>query len=141
MIALLFKIIVWTIKLSILLTFGGLYCCFQLFIIIIKIPYKFLLWVGNLITNNIFKNHNYQSRNKCSDVKQNTNIDNNDSTKLTNLSKEKTWNEVEFEKEAALWGLSKEERRIAKEERMTPAEFIEAEERTDDELLTDEWEK
>ena len=49
---------------------------------------------------------------------------------------------------ATLWnavceelGLSEEDRRIAKEERMTPAEFIEAEEYDDDELLKDEWER
>lgn len=55
--------------------------------------------------------------------------------------KELSWKEEEFEREADLWGLSKEERRIAKEERMTPAEFIEAEEYDDDELLKDEWER
>jgi len=56
-------------------------------------------------------------------------------------SKEKiSWREEEFEREANLWGLSKEDRRIAKEERMSPADFIEAEERDDDELFTDEWE-
>lgn len=45
-----------------------------------------------------------------------------------------------FEKEAKLWSLSEEDKRIAKEERMSPADFIEAEERDDDELVTDEWE-
>ena len=47
----------------------------------------------------------------------------------------------EFEREAKLWGLSEEDRRITKEEKMTPAEFIEAEEYDDDELLKDEWER
>lgn len=51
-----------------------------------------------------------------------------------------SWKEEEFEREADLWGLSKEDRGIAKEERMSPADFIEAEERDDDELFTDEWE-
>ena len=51
------------------------------------------------------------------------------------------WEEEKFEREADLWGLSEEDRRIAKEERMTPAEFIEAEEYDDDELLKDEWER
>ena len=46
-----------------------------------------------------------------------------------------------FDKEAKLWGLSEEDKRIAKEERMTPADFVEAEERDDDELITDEWEE
>ncbi len=49
-----------------------------------------------------------------------------------------SFKEEEFEKEAELWGLSEEDKRIAKEERMTSAEFIEAEERDDDELFTDE---
>ena len=62
---------------------------------------------------------------------------------IKNKKKEKrlSWKEEEFEREADLWGLSKEDRRIAKEERMTPAEFIEAEEYDDDELLKDEWER
>ena len=46
----------------------------------------------------------------------------------------------DFDREADLWGLSKEDRRIAKEERMSPADYIEAEERDDDVLDTDEWE-
>ena len=46
----------------------------------------------------------------------------------------------EFERDAKLWNLSEEDKRIAKEERMSPADFIEAEERDDDELITDEWE-
>lgn len=33
------------------------------------------------------------------------------------------------------------DKRITKEERMSPADFIEAEERDDDELITDEWEE
>jgi len=45
----------------------------------------------------------------------------------------------DFDKEADLWGLSEEDIRIAKEERMSPAEFVEAEERDDDVLDTDEW--
>lgn len=49
-----------------------------------------------------------------------------------------SFKEEKFEKEAELWGLSEEDKRIAKEERMTSAEFIEAEERDDDELFTDE---
>lgn len=62
-------------------------------------------------------------------------------SKHTNNKKELSWREKEFEKEADLWGLSKEDRRLAKEEGMTPAEFIEAEEYEDDELLLDEWER
>lgn len=54
---------------------------------------------------------------------------------------ELSWEEKKFEEEADLWGLSEEDRRIAKQERMTPAEFVEAEEYDDDELLLDEWER
>ena len=43
-----------------------------------------------------------------------------------------------FDKAANLWGLSNEEKEIAKQEGMSAADFIEAEERDDDELLTDE---
>lgn len=57
----------------------------------------------------------------------------NDSTK--GLS----WKEREFEKKAKLWGLTKEDKRIAKQERMSPADFVEAEERDNDDLFTDEW--
>ena len=57
-----------------------------------------------------------------------------------NNNKCTSYKEVKFNKEADLWGLSKEDRRIAKKERMSPADYIEAEERDDDELFTDEWE-
>jgi len=55
--------------------------------------------------------------------------------------KAKTWREEEFDREAELWGLSEEDKKIAREEGMTPADFIEAEEYDDDELLLDEWER
>lgn len=56
-----------------------------------------------------------------------------------NIEKSKlSWEEEQFEKEAKLWGLSESDKRIAKQERMSPADFIEAEERDDDELLTDD---
>ena len=49
----------------------------------------------------------------------------------------KTYKDIEFDKEAELWGLSKEDKRIAKEERMSPADYIEAEEYDDDNLDID----
>lgn len=52
--------------------------------------------------------------------------------------KKKYYEKSDFDKEADLWGLSKEDRRIAKEERMSPAEYVEAEERDDDNLDTDD---
>ena len=67
------------------------------------------------------------------------------SFKKTNVKSNKVvkrnYKDEEFDKEAELWGLSEEDKRIAKEERMSPADFIEAEERDDDELITDEWEE
>ena len=43
-----------------------------------------------------------------------------------------------FDKEADLWGLSQEDRKRAREEGFSPADYVEAEERDDDELLDDE---
>ncbi len=51
-----------------------------------------------------------------------------------------TCKDDDFDKQAKLWGLSKEDKRIAKEERMSPADYVEAEENDDDELIKDEWE-
>lgn len=64
----------------------------------------------------------------------------NNSTFKSNSNKnKKSWKEKEFDKQADLWGLSKEDRRIAKQERMSPADYVEAEESDDDELLKDDW--
>lgn len=50
-----------------------------------------------------------------------------------------TYEEKEFENEAKLWGLSESDKKLAKQERMSPADFVEAEERNDDVLDTDEF--
>lgn len=70
----------------------------------------------------------------------NTNYSHTKNDSKAKKTQKLSWQEEEFEREADLWGLSQEDRRIAKEERMSPADFIEAEERDDDELFTDEWE-
>lgn len=58
--------------------------------------------------------------------------------KTTKSQKQKTsWRDKEFDKEARLWGLSKEDKKIAKEERMSPADYVEALENDDDELDED----
>ena len=75
----------------------------------------------------------FESYNKYSNKK-------NSNKKRKNKVIDVSWKEKEFNKEADLWGLSKEDRRIAREERMSPADYVEAEERDDDELVTDEWE-
>ncbi len=54
-----------------------------------------------------------------------------------NNNKKTSWKEDEFEKEANILGLSKEDKRIAKEEGMNPSDYIEAEENDDDELDED----
>lgn len=61
------------------------------------------------------------------------------SPKVKSYSKKKV-KQSSFDRQADFWGLSKEDRKIAKQERMSPADYIEAEERDDDELDTDEWE-
>lgn len=55
-------------------------------------------------------------------------------------NKKDSWRDEQFEREAKLWGLSDKDKDFAKKEGMSPADFIEAEERDDDELFTDEWE-
>lgn len=54
-----------------------------------------------------------------------------------NNNKKTSWKEDEFEKEANILGLSKEDKRIAKEEGMNPSDYIEAEENDDDVLDED----
>lgn len=54
-----------------------------------------------------------------------------------NNYKKTSWKEDEFEREANILELSKEDKRIAKEERMSPLDYIEAEENDDDELDED----
>lgn len=49
-----------------------------------------------------------------------------------------SWKEAEFNKQADLWNLSPYERKIAKQERMSPTDYIEAEERDDDNLDIDD---
>lgn len=50
-------------------------------------------------------------------------------------------NKSVFEQESELWGLSKEDIKRAKEERVSPADYVEAEEYDDDNLDLDEWER
>lgn len=52
-----------------------------------------------------------------------------------------SYKDLKFDNEAKLWGLSEEDKKIAKKERMSPADFIKAEETDDDELIYNEWEK
>lgn len=54
-----------------------------------------------------------------------------------NKESTKSYKDIEFDKEAELWRLSKIDKRIVKEERMSPTDYIEAEEYDDDNLDTD----
>ena len=54
------------------------------------------------------------------------------------FDKKKSFFSSSFDKEARLWGLSQEDRQRAREEGFSPADYVEAEERDDDELLDDE---
>lgn len=55
--------------------------------------------------------------------------------KKTNKNKRKIY---EYDKENNIWHLSEEDKNIAKNERMSYADYIEAEERDDDNLDTDD---
>ena len=58
--------------------------------------------------------------------------------KPTTTTKKINNKESSFDKEAKLWGLTEEDKRIAKEERLSPADYIEAEERDNDDLIDDD---
>lgn len=103
---------------------------------IVALIFHLIKGIVNLILNKNSK--------KTANLKSNIEfVDYNfEKSKVNNKSKNKSsWFDNKFEKEADFWGLSKEDRRIAKEERMSPADFIEAEEYDDDELFKDEWER
>lgn len=108
------------------------YYIFILMIDMAKLVCYFIIWLFQVIYN-IFSKKKIHINFPESSFKK-TNVKSNKVVK-------RNYKDEEFDKEAKLWGLSEEDKRIAKEERMTPADFIEAEERDDDELITDEWEE
>lgn len=108
------------------------YYIFTLMIDIAKLVSYFIIWLFQVIYN-IFSKKKMHINFPESSFKK-TNVKSNKIVK-------RNYKDEEFDKEAELWGLSEEDKRIAKEERMSPADFIEAEERDDDELITDEWEE
>lgn len=97
-----------------------------------KLVCYFIVWLFQVIYN-IFSKKKMHINFPESSFKK-TNVKSNKAVK-------RNYKDEEFDKEAELWGLSEEDKRIAKEERMSPADFVEAEERDDDELITDEWEE
>lgn len=108
------------------------YYIFILMIDIAKLVCYFIVWLFQVIYN-IFSKKKIHINFPESSFKK-TNVKSNKVVK-------RNYKDEEFDKEAELWGLSEEDKRIAKEERMSPADFVEAEERDDDELITDEWEE
>lgn len=112
--------------------FVVLYYTFILMIDMSKLACYLIIWLFQIIYNIFSKNKIHinfpESSFKETKVKPDKTVKRN-------------YKDEEFEREAELWGLSEEDKRIAKEERMSPADFVEAEERDDDELITDEWEE
>lgn len=107
------------------------YYIFVLMIDMAKLVSYFIVWLFQVIYN-IFSKKKIHINFPGSSFKK-TNVKSNKVVK-------RNYKDEEFDKESELWGLSEEDKIIAKEERMSPADFIEAEER-DDELITDEWEE
>lgn len=107
------------------------YYIFILMIDMAKLVCYFIVWLFQVIYNTFSKKKIHINFPESSFKK--TNVKSNKVVK-------RNYKDEEFGKEAELWELSEEDKRIAKEERMSPADFIEAEERDDDELITDEWE-
>lgn len=108
------------------------YYIFILMIDMAKLVCYFVVWLFQVIYN-IFSKKKMHINFPESSFKK-TNVKSNKIVK-------RNYKDEEFDKEAELWGLSEEDKRIAKKERMSPADFIEAEERDDDELIIDEWEE
>ncbi len=108
------------------------YYIFILMIDMAKLVCYFIVWLFQIIYNIFSKKKIHINFPEASFKK--TNVKSNKAVK-------RNYKDEEFDKEAELWGLSEEDKRIAKEERMSPADFVEAEERDDDELITDEWEE
>lgn len=107
------------------LTFYLIYIFIKIIIIIFECIINLIL---GLFTNNSTKHH----KEIYITPKENTKKNNTNNKKDT-----KSYKDIEFDKEAELWGLSKEDKKIAKEERMSPADYIEAEEYDDDNLDID----
>lgn len=110
------------------------YYIFILMIDVVKLVYYFIVWLFQVIYN-IFSKKKMHINFPESSFKK-TNVKSNIVVKRNYKDEDE-----EFDKEAALCGLPEEDKRIAKEEGMSPADFVEAEERDDDELITDEWEE
>ena len=88
------------------------YYIFILMIDMAKLVYYFIVWLFQVIYN-IFSKKKIHINFPESSFKK-TNVKSNKVVK-------RNYKDEEFDKEAKLWGLSEEDKRIAKEERMSPA--------------------
>lgn len=130
----LFKILVYMFMIPIYITIYIFYFCFLFMFYIFKFTFWILETIFNIIIS-IFVPKSIRRVNTTTYYQPNYN---KSKSKVIDLTEDEY--DEKFEKEAKLWSLSEEDKRIAKQERMSPADFIEAEERDDDELVTDEWE-
>ena len=111
-------------------------CIFQIIFLPFEIFYLLLVFFAKIIFYIIaspFYLFGLLPRNRSTSITRNTKITN----KVKNNTNKKN-TKSDFDKEVELWNLSEEDKKIAKEERMSPAEYIEAEERDDDNLDTDD---
>ena len=91
------------------------YYIFILMIDMTKLVCNLIIWLFQTIYN-IFSKKKIHINFPESSFKK-TNVKSNKVVK-------RNYKDEEFDKEAKLWGLSEEDKRIAKEETMTPADFI-----------------
>lgn len=132
----LYYLIVWPLYFYYYLFKFFIYAIYYTFLI----SYYACVFVFRLIINIIAMIIGFTSSNNQNNYNSHTTYYNT-SNKKNKKIKEASWKEKNFEKESKLWGLSNEDKRIAKQERMSPADYIEAEEYDDDELLKDDWDR
>ena len=130
----LFKILVYMLMIPLYITLYIFYFGFLFMFYIFKFAFSIFETLINIIVS-IFVPKRIRRVNTTKYYQPKSN---NPKRKIIYL-RENEYDE-KFENDAKLWSLSETDKRIAKQERMSPADFIEAEERDDDELVTDEWE-
>jgi len=121
--------------------------CFYMLYIVIMLSLYFLqviIYIVNFIIAFVIelitkKRYSNNMKKPTINIKNFTTTKNSSPKRQNTKIFDTSYEEKKFEEEAELWGLSEEDKRIAKQERMSPADFIEAEERDDDLLDTDEF--
>ena len=115
-------------------------CLYQL--IILPFQVMFLAWNFTITTIKVIfeltiKFYLYCIKNISELIKDTSSLSSKKKNN-NNYNKKTIIKESQFDKEAKLWELTKEDKRIAKEERLSPADYIEAEERDNDDLIDDD---